>query len=93
METLTAQWLASTNEAQAQKLLDDVQRSALITVPVAPLGQIIPKTAYRRNLQGILRLPATLEGRGWCKAIRLRSKCPPEGPRSTPVAEAQQRDE
>ncbi|MGO4741718.1 hypothetical protein AB4099_34810 [Bosea sp. 2KB_26] len=60
METLTAQWLASTIETQAQRLLDDVQRSALNTVPVAPLGQIIPKTAYRRNLQGILTASSPL---------------------------------
>ncbi len=60
MESLTAQWLASTDEGQAQKLLDDIQRSALNTVPVVPLGQIIPKTAYRSNLQGILTASSPL---------------------------------
>ncbi|GAU86076.1 hypothetical protein [Bosea sp. BIWAKO-01] len=60
IETLTAQWLASTIEAQTQKLLGDVQRSALANLSVAPLGQIIPKTAYRRNLQGILTASSPL---------------------------------
>jgi len=51
---------AGPDEAQTQKLLDDIQTSALNTVPVVPLGQIIPKTAYRSNLRGILRAPSPL---------------------------------
>lgn len=60
MESLTARWLESTDAGQSQKLLDDIQRSAFNTVPVVPLGQVIPKTAYRSNLQGVLTASSSL---------------------------------
>jgi peptide/nickel transport system substrate-binding protein len=40
--------------------LDDIQRSAFKTVPVVPLGQVVPKTAYRSNIEGVLTASSSL---------------------------------
>ncbi|MBN8909944.1 MAG: ABC transporter substrate-binding protein, partial [Rhodospirillales bacterium] len=54
MEQLTSRWLQAEQPARAQELVDAIQRSALQTVPVVPLGQMLPNTSYRNNLQGVL---------------------------------------
>jgi peptide/nickel transport system substrate-binding protein len=54
MEQLTAQWLSATDPAEARRLLDAIQLSAFNTVPVVPLGQVLPSMAYRRELTGIV---------------------------------------
>lgn len=53
---LTSEWLQA--EQRAQELVDAIQRSALQTVPVVPLGQMLPNTAYRNSLQGVLTASA-----------------------------------
>jgi peptide/nickel transport system substrate-binding protein len=58
METLTSDWLQAEQPARAQELVDAIQRSALQTVPVVPLGQMLPNTAYRNNLRGVLTASA-----------------------------------
>jgi peptide/nickel transport system substrate-binding protein len=58
MERLTQEWLAEADPAKADALLSDVQRSAFNTVPVVPLGQMFPNTAYRSELKDILTASA-----------------------------------
>ncbi|MBR0669364.1 ABC transporter substrate-binding protein [Roseomonas hellenica] len=53
-ERLTAEWLATSDPGEAQRLLDAVQRSTLTSVPVVPLGQMLPNMAHRRELGGIV---------------------------------------
>jgi peptide/nickel transport system substrate-binding protein len=60
MENPIAHWLESADPAQSQRLLDVIQRSAFETVPVVPLGQVIPKTAYRSDIQGVLTASSSL---------------------------------
>lgn len=54
IEKLTGDWLSSSDPAQAQAAIDGIQVSAFKSVPVVPLGQIIPKAAYASNLRDIL---------------------------------------
>jgi peptide/nickel transport system substrate-binding protein len=58
LEKLSAEWLQSTDAAERQKLLDAVQRSAFETVPVVPLGQMLPNMAHRTSLTGIVTASA-----------------------------------
>jgi hypothetical protein len=39
-----------------------IQRIALETVPFVPLGQYLVRTAYRKNVTGVLHGPAVLRG-------------------------------
>jgi peptide/nickel transport system substrate-binding protein len=52
-ERLTAEWLAATDPAQQQTLLDAIQREAFDKVPTLPLGQFFVKTAFRDDLKGV----------------------------------------
>ncbi|MBR0665044.1 ABC transporter substrate-binding protein [Roseomonas hellenica] len=54
IERLTEAWLSASDDAEAQRLFDEVHRAALDAVPILPLGQYFVSTAYRSNLSGIL---------------------------------------
>jgi len=54
MERLTAEWLYATAEADQQRLFGEIHALALREVPTLPLGIYFPKTAYRRELTGVL---------------------------------------
>jgi peptide/nickel transport system substrate-binding protein len=53
LEEQTTAWLNAGDAQHAQLLLDDIQRSAFRSVPIVPLGQLFPPTAYR-GLRDIL---------------------------------------
>ncbi|MGE0315307.1 MAG: ABC transporter substrate-binding protein [Lautropia sp.] len=55
IEKLTQEWLAATDDADAQRRFDAVHRRALEGVPVVPLGQFFGNTAHRKNVTGILQ--------------------------------------
>jgi peptide/nickel transport system substrate-binding protein len=58
MERLTGEWLAAAQQERQDAILDDIQRSALRTVPVVPLGQMFPTSAHRSGLKDILTASA-----------------------------------
>ncbi len=60
IETLAQQWLQSADDAERLKLADAIQAEAFRTVPEVPLGQFLQRTAYRRNVHGVLEGPAVL---------------------------------
>ena len=54
VEQLTAAWIAAPAEADQHRLADEIHREVFDTVPTVPLGRFFIKTAFRRNLQGML---------------------------------------
>ena len=60
IERLASEWLQSDTEADRTRLADMIQRIAFKTVPFVPLGQYQVRTAYRRNVKGVLHGPAVL---------------------------------
>jgi peptide/nickel transport system substrate-binding protein len=54
IEKLTAEWLQEGDPTKAQTILDNIQLSAFKTVPICPLGQVFPNTAYRSELKDVL---------------------------------------
>ena len=58
IEALRDQWIDSTDAAEQKRLSAEIQRECFAHVPYMPLGQYIPASAWRSNLQGLLRGPA-----------------------------------
>ncbi len=54
IESLTAQWLAAPDDASRNRLADAIQVEAFSAVPTVPLGQFQIRTAYRKNLTGLI---------------------------------------
>jgi peptide/nickel transport system substrate-binding protein len=51
---LTRQWVASTTEAEREKIIDAIQTIAFADAPTIPIGQYFPRTALGRGLTGFL---------------------------------------
>jgi peptide/nickel transport system substrate-binding protein len=60
VERLTADWLQADTDAERNRLADAIQAIAFATVPYVPLGQFTVRTAYRRDVRGVLHGPAVL---------------------------------
>jgi peptide/nickel transport system substrate-binding protein len=60
VERLTADWLQADTDAERNRLADAIQAIAFETVPYVPLGQFTVRTAYRRDVRGVLHGPAVL---------------------------------
>jgi peptide/nickel transport system substrate-binding protein len=60
IEALRAQWLKATTLDERKKLAAAIQQRAFEVVPYIPVGQWMPKTAYRKNVKGIIEAPAFL---------------------------------
>lgn len=60
LEALRAQWIKAPNLEGRKKLAREIQARAFEVVPYLPTGQWKPKTAYRKNLKGLLQAPAYL---------------------------------
>lgn len=54
MEQVVASYVAATTESELQQDYDAVQRRAFDQAPAVPLGQYFRKTAFRRDITGIL---------------------------------------
>jgi peptide/nickel transport system substrate-binding protein len=54
---LTQSWLETPDEAEQQRLMDEIQRVAFDTVPSVPLGIFMPQTAFRSDITGVLSGP------------------------------------
>jgi peptide/nickel transport system substrate-binding protein len=60
IEELRTQWLKATTLDERKKLAALIQDRAFEIVPYIPTGQWTPKTAYRKNLKGIIQAPPFL---------------------------------
>ena len=58
IEALRAQWLKASGLAERKKLAEEIQARAFEIVPYLPTGQYSPKTAYSKNLKGVIIGPA-----------------------------------
>lgn len=52
------EWLQVSDSETRQEIAARIQQRAFKTVPYIPTGQWSPKTAYRKNLKGIIIAPA-----------------------------------
>ena len=50
--------LGCSEESMRQEIAAKIQERGFETVPYIPTGQYLPKTAYRKNLSGIIIAPA-----------------------------------
>jgi peptide/nickel transport system substrate-binding protein len=60
IEALRAQWLKAATLDERKKAAAALQQRAFEVVPYLPTGVWAPKTAYRKNLKGIIEAPAYL---------------------------------
>jgi peptide/nickel transport system substrate-binding protein len=58
IEALRKEWLQAGDSEARQEIAAKIQERAFETVPYIPTGQYSPKTAYRKNLRGIIIAPA-----------------------------------
>ena len=58
IEQLTTAWLGTADQAKRKQLADEIQRVALDEVAYVPWGEWVWPTAFRRNVQGILKFTA-----------------------------------
>ena len=54
IERLTAEWLQAQTQEDRVSITDKIQVRAFETVPMVPLGQFQIRTAYRKNLTGLI---------------------------------------
>jgi peptide/nickel transport system substrate-binding protein len=55
LEALRDEWLYAATLADRQRIATQMQLQAFTDVPFIPLGQILPATAHRRTLTGVLQ--------------------------------------
>ncbi len=55
IEALTAQWLRAPDQADRNRLVNEIHQEALNTVPTVVLGRFFILTAHRKNLVGLLQ--------------------------------------
>jgi len=60
LEALRGQWLKAATLDERKKLARAIQERAFEVVPYLPTGQWKSKTAYRKNLKGVIQAPAFL---------------------------------
>jgi peptide/nickel transport system substrate-binding protein len=58
LEALRNDWLHENDSEVRQEIAGKIQKRAFESVPYIPTGQYSPKTAYRKNLKGIIDAPA-----------------------------------
>jgi peptide/nickel transport system substrate-binding protein len=58
IEAFRKEWLQVSDSETRQEIAARIQERAFETVPYIPTGQWSPKTAYRKNLKGIIIAPA-----------------------------------
>jgi peptide/nickel transport system substrate-binding protein len=58
LEALRAQWLEAADLEECQEIAARLQERAFEVVPYVPTGQFVYKTAYRKNVGGIVAAPA-----------------------------------
>jgi peptide/nickel transport system substrate-binding protein len=58
IEQLRIEWLKAADSEARQEVAVKIQLRAFETVPYVPTGQWSPKTAYRKNVKGVINAPA-----------------------------------
>jgi peptide/nickel transport system substrate-binding protein len=58
LETLTTSWVRASDQARRKQLADEIQRVAFDEVAYVPWGEWFLPTAFRKNVQGILKFTA-----------------------------------
>jgi peptide/nickel transport system substrate-binding protein len=60
LEKLATDWVRATNEPKRLQLADEIQRIALDEVTYVPWGEWVQPTAFRKNVQDMLKFDAPL---------------------------------
>ncbi|HVH82349.1 MAG TPA: ABC transporter substrate-binding protein, partial [Stellaceae bacterium] len=60
IEALRTEWMKAANPDERKKLAEAIQARAFEIVPYIPTGQWFPKTAFRKNIKGVITAPAFL---------------------------------
>ncbi len=58
LEELRTQWLKANDSETRQEIAAKIQERAFEVVPYVPTGQYINRTAYRKNIKGVISAPA-----------------------------------
>jgi peptide/nickel transport system substrate-binding protein len=58
LEAFRTEWLKATDLEERQEIAAKLQRRAFEVVPYIPTGQFLNKTAFRKNVRGIVESPA-----------------------------------
>jgi peptide/nickel transport system substrate-binding protein len=58
LDKLTIDWLRATDQTRRKQLADDIQKVALDEVTYVPWGEWVQPTAFRKNVQGVLKFIA-----------------------------------
>jgi peptide/nickel transport system substrate-binding protein len=58
LEESRKEWLRASDSEVRQEIAARIQKRAFETVPYIPTGQYLPKTAYRKNVKGVIDAPA-----------------------------------
>jgi peptide/nickel transport system substrate-binding protein len=67
LEELTTQWVRVTDQMKRKQLADEIQKIALREVTYVPWGEWFSPTAFRSNVQGVLRFSSPIF---WNIAVR-----------------------
>jgi peptide/nickel transport system substrate-binding protein len=60
IEALRNQWIKAAGNDERKKLAEAIQARAFETAPYIPTGMVKAKTAYRKNITGVIEAPAFL---------------------------------
>jgi peptide/nickel transport system substrate-binding protein len=60
LDQLTTDWVRATDQTKRKQLADDIQKVALREVAYVPWGEYVQPTAFRKNVQGVLKFIAPL---------------------------------
>jgi peptide/nickel transport system substrate-binding protein len=58
LEKLPTEWMRATDPARRKQIAEEIQKTALREVSYVPWGEWVQPTAYRKNVQGILKFTA-----------------------------------
>jgi peptide/nickel transport system substrate-binding protein len=58
LDKLTSDWLRATDQTKRKQIADEIQRVALAEVTYVPWGEWVQPTAFRKEVQGILKFVA-----------------------------------
>lgn len=60
LERLITDWVRATDQTKRKQLADEIQKVTLREVPYVPWGEWFQPTAYRKNVQGVLKFGAPI---------------------------------
>ena len=61
IEALRADWIKASDSEDREEVAAKIQRRAFETVPYVPTGLYAAKTAYRKNIKGVIQGPAIFQ--------------------------------